>query len=290
MHGGCTCPARNWRHPSGPASSIREGTMAGHTETLSAGQHPLICGKLAHIQKQKVTVRPELVATADLLGADTNQCEAGGGNGPGAPSIAAADGLAGKEVFVRKASAYYDTLTKLNAELKARGKPMMIIDEAPDVLEDDDVLEMVNAGLAPITVVDDYLAEFWTRCSPASRFTRTSPCAPVAGWRSRFARRTPGSARPSTSGSRSTERRRLPEHHRTPLSPERQVREKRRGRRRAAEARGGGRDLQEVRGGYKVDYLLMAAQGYQESTLDHSVKSPVGAIGVMQVMPPTGRS
>jgi membrane-bound lytic murein transglycosylase MltF len=40
---------------------------------------------------------------------------------------------------------------------------------------------------------------------------------------------------------------------------------------------------------YNVDYLLMAAQGYQESTLDQSVKSPVGAIGVMQVMPPTGK-
>jgi membrane-bound lytic murein transglycosylase MltF len=40
---------------------------------------------------------------------------------------------------------------------------------------------------------------------------------------------------------------------------------------------------------YDIDYLLMAAQGYQESTLDHSVRSPVGAIGVMQVMPPTGK-
>ena len=40
---------------------------------------------------------------------------------------------------------------------------------------------------------------------------------------------------------------------------------------------------------YNVDYLLMAAQGYQESTLDQNVKSPVGAIGVMQVMPPTGK-
>ena len=40
---------------------------------------------------------------------------------------------------------------------------------------------------------------------------------------------------------------------------------------------------------YDLDYLLMAAQGYQESTLDHSVRSPVGAIGVMQIMPPTGR-
>ena len=40
---------------------------------------------------------------------------------------------------------------------------------------------------------------------------------------------------------------------------------------------------------YDVDYLLMAAQGYQESTLDQEVKSPVGAIGVMQVMPATGK-
>ena len=40
---------------------------------------------------------------------------------------------------------------------------------------------------------------------------------------------------------------------------------------------------------YNIDYLLMAAQGYQESTLDQSVRSPVGAIGVMQVMPPTGK-
>ena len=40
---------------------------------------------------------------------------------------------------------------------------------------------------------------------------------------------------------------------------------------------------------YNVDYLLMAAQGYQESTLDQDVKSPVGAIGVMQVMPATGK-
>ena len=42
-------------------------------------------------------------------------------------------------------------------------------------------------------------------------------------------------------------------------------------------------------GQYELDYLLMAAQGYQESTLDQNVRSPVGAIGVMQVMPPTGK-
>jgi membrane-bound lytic murein transglycosylase MltF len=39
---------------------------------------------------------------------------------------------------------------------------------------------------------------------------------------------------------------------------------------------------------YNVDYLLMMAQGFQESTLDQNAKSSVGAIGVMQLMPATG--
>jgi membrane-bound lytic murein transglycosylase MltF len=39
---------------------------------------------------------------------------------------------------------------------------------------------------------------------------------------------------------------------------------------------------------YDVDWLLMAAQGYQESQLNQAARSPVGAIGVMQVMPQTG--
>jgi len=33
----------------------------------------------------------------------------------------------------------------------------------------------------------------------------------------------------------------------------------------------------------------MAAQGYQESQLNQKVRSPVGAIGVMQIMPATGK-
>ena len=40
---------------------------------------------------------------------------------------------------------------------------------------------------------------------------------------------------------------------------------------------------------YSMDWMLMMAQGYQESRLDHNAKSSVGAIGVMQVMPATGK-
>ena len=120
----------------------------------------LLQGKVDMIAAM-VTVRPELEAIAAFSEPTRTNVSQVVVTGPGAPPIATVDDLAGQEVFVRKASAYYETLTRLNEQLKARGKPAVVIDEAPDVLEDDDVLEMVNAGLAPITVVDDYLAEFW---------------------------------------------------------------------------------------------------------------------------------
>jgi membrane-bound lytic murein transglycosylase MltF len=40
---------------------------------------------------------------------------------------------------------------------------------------------------------------------------------------------------------------------------------------------------------YDFDPLMLAAIGFQESKLDQSTRSPVGAIGVMQVMPSTGK-
>jgi membrane-bound lytic murein transglycosylase MltF len=33
---------------------------------------------------------------------------------------------------------------------------------APEALEDEDLLEMVNAGLMPATVVDEHLTDFWS--------------------------------------------------------------------------------------------------------------------------------
>ena len=86
--------------------------------------------------------------------------------GPGAPTLASSDDLAGQHVFVRKSSAYYENLVSLSAQLKAKGKPEIILKPAPEALEDDDVLEMVNAGLVKITVVDNYVAEFWKQLLP----------------------------------------------------------------------------------------------------------------------------
>ena len=41
---------------------------------------------------------------------------------------------------------------------------------------------------------------------------------------------------------------------------------------------------------YGFDPLMLAAQGYQESRLNQNATSHVGAIGIMQIMPATGRS
>ena len=41
---------------------------------------------------------------------------------------------------------------------------------------------------------------------------------------------------------------------------------------------------------YDLDYLLMMAQGYQESQLNQEAHSDVGAVGIMQLMPETGRA
>ena len=210
--------------------------------------------------------------------------------GPGAPPIASVDDLAGKEVFVRKSSSYHASLVALNEKLKARGKPEVVIDAAPEVLEDDDLLEMVNAGLVPIVVVDDYLAEFWSKIFTDVRVHRD------------VALRSGGSlavaVRKENPQLRSAVNAWLKKHGKGDAF--RNVIERRYlGDVKYAKTAMAEAERRKFKGvvnlfakyatQYDVDYLLMAAQGFQESTLDQNVKSPVGAIGVMQIMPATGK-
>ena len=237
-----------------------------------------------------VTVRPELeklAAFSEPTRTNVNQVVV---TGPGAPPIATLDDLAGQEVFVRKGSAYDESLTRLNEQLKARGKPAVVINEAPQVLEDDDVLEMVNAGLVPITVVDDYLAEFWKQVFTNINVHRDVTVRTGGNLAVAFRKENPKLREAVNVWIR--------KHGKGDAF--RNVVE-RRYLQNVAYAKNAAADAERQKlqavvelfkkygAQYNVDYLLMAAQGYQESTLDHTVKSPVGAIGVMQVMPPTGK-
>jgi membrane-bound lytic murein transglycosylase MltF len=81
--------------------------------------------------------------------------------GPGAPAINGVDDLSGKEVFVRKSTSYYRSLTLLNERFKKEGKKEVVIKLAPENLETEDLLEMANAGLIKILITDSVIAEFW---------------------------------------------------------------------------------------------------------------------------------
>jgi len=81
--------------------------------------------------------------------------------GPSSPKIAIVEDLSGKEVFVRKSSRYYEHLEQLNARFRKEGKQPVTLRLAPENLEDEDLLEMLSAGLVKLLVVDSHKAQLW---------------------------------------------------------------------------------------------------------------------------------
>jgi membrane-bound lytic murein transglycosylase MltF len=209
---------------------------------------------------------------------------------PKVAPVATADDLSGREVFIRKSSSYFESVQKLNESLKSRGKAPVTVKEAPEALEDDDILEMVNAGLVDVTIVDDFVAEFWqkifTDVSPhkgaavrtggeiAVGVRKSNPklLQAVNVWIKEYG--------PKTAFGNTMERRYLQSTNYAKNATSEAERKKLRELVKLFEKYGTK---------YDVDYILMAAQGYQESQLDQGAKSHVGAIGVMQVMPATGK-
>jgi membrane-bound lytic murein transglycosylase MltF len=274
-------------------AALKTGNLKVHVVIVPMSRDQLypalVDGKIDMVAAM-VTVRPEaekLVAFSEPTRTGVNEVVV---TGPGAPKLASLDDLSGQEVFVRRISPYFENLTRLNAQLKARGKPPIVINEAPDVLEDDDILEMVNAGLAPITVTDDYLAGFWSKVLPSLTVHTNLAIAENGRLAVAFRKENPKLREAINAWIREhgkgdafrnvIERRYLSS---TKFAKNAAADAERRKFAKVIEL------FKKYSDQYKVDYLLMAAQGYQESTLDQSVKSPVGAIGVMQVMPATGK-
>jgi membrane-bound lytic murein transglycosylase MltF len=209
---------------------------------------------------------------------------------PGVPAVNSAEELSGKEVFVRKISSYYDGLITLNQRLAAQKKPPVIIKEAPDQLEDEDIIEMVNAGLFPRTIIKLPIAKFWKQVFP--QITVSEKAAVRTGGEIAWAMRK-GSPQLKAAvddfikrnGKGTTIGNTLLARY---FGNAKYVKN--------AASEADRKKFQALIGyfqkygdKYDVDWLLMAAQGYQESQLNQQAKSQVGAIGVMQVMPATGK-
>jgi len=210
--------------------------------------------------------------------------------GPSSPKLTSLDDLAGKEVLARKSSSYWEHLQDLNKRFKAEGKKPIRAVPVPEELRDEDLMEMVNAGLLGIIVVDDYKAKLWAKILPD-----ITPHPEIAissggqfGWMMRKGSPLLEKAvnafiekhRSGTSFGNSVIRRYLgsTKFVKNATSPA-EVRK--------FDALVG--LFRKYGDRYDVDPLLLMAQGYQESRLDQRARSRAGAVGVMQVLPSTGR-
>jgi len=89
--------------------------------------------------------------------------------GPASPPIDSLESLSGKTVQLRPASSYYESVVALNKEFVKFGKPPVEIDSLPDALEDEDFMEMLNAGIIQLAVVDSWKAKIWAQVLPKIR-------------------------------------------------------------------------------------------------------------------------
>jgi membrane-bound lytic murein transglycosylase MltF len=211
--------------------------------------------------------------------------------GEDVPELDSAEALSGKEVAVGRSTSFYESLTKLNERLTAQGKPPVTITTVPDTLEPEDLMEMTAAGLLPATVSDDWVAGLWVQIIKGLRLHPKAAVREGAeiGW----------AVRPDNPKLLATVNRAIAEitgnvNHwsdqtRAYLAKLKQLHTATRGA-----------DMQRYRdtveifrryaGQYRFDTLLLVAQGYQESRLEQSARSRVGAVGLMQLMPNTGRT
>jgi membrane-bound lytic murein transglycosylase MltF len=166
----------------------------------------------------------------------------------------------------------------------------VIIKEVSEYLEDEDLVEMVNAGLIPQTIIKLPVAKFWKQVFPKITVNETAAVR-VGGeiaWAMRkespqlkaavdtfVKRHGQGTTVGNTILARYYGQARYVKRATSPAE------------RKKFETLIG--YFKKYGDKYDVDWLLMAAQGYQESQLNQQAVSPVGAIGVMQVMPATGK-
>ena len=83
--------------------------------------------------------------------------------GPKFGAVSTLADLGGKEVYVNPLTTYYTNLQKVNEDLQKAGKTPIAIKAADKNLLDDDLVQMVNAGLLPATVTTKQRAALWSK-------------------------------------------------------------------------------------------------------------------------------
>jgi len=208
--------------------------------------------------------------------------------GPAPPTINSIENLADQEIHVRKSSSYYESLVDLNASLKKSGKPPMKLIAADENFEDEDLLEMVNAGLIPMIVMDNHKAHFWTQIFDkikvrddiavreggeiAWAFRKNSP--KLKAIVNEFVK---GHKKGTMIGNMLLKRYLKNTRYVKNALDDKEMQK----------FSSMVNSFKKYAGKYDFDYLMIAALAYQESGLDQSKRSHRGAVGVMQILPST---
>ena len=87
-------------------------------------------------------------------------------SGPDFGSVSRVEDLAGKQVYVNPLAASYQSLKQINDKFRNQGKPPIVIKDADQYLSEDDILQMVNAGLMTATVASTLRANLWSQVLP----------------------------------------------------------------------------------------------------------------------------
>ena len=196
--------------------------------------------------------------------------------GPRSPKLARIGDLAGREVHVRRSSSYWASVEAVKA------RPVAV----PEALEDEDLMDMVAAGMIALTVVDEWKANAWAamnrRLRPRPELALTD--GQQIGWALRAEtpklRAVVNEFIATHPGSREKRYKSFPQYLSTLQNATADADWK---RFEATVAL-----FRKYAPRYRLDYLMAAALGYQESRLDQRARSSVGAIGIMQLMPETG--
>ncbi len=240
------------------------------------------------IATANLTITPDrqsLVDFSDPLLDDVSELVV---TGPAAAVISSLDDLVSVGLQLRRSSSYFEHLAALNTERERSSKPAIPVTEVDENLEDEDLLQMMNAGLVPAIVVDSHKAAFWkqifdnivvhedlalnTGGQIAWAFRKDSPR--LAAEINAFVK----TAKKGTLLGNTV----LKRYFRNTEWVENAL-----GKDELAKFDSLIGYLKTYAGQYDFDWLMIGAQAYQESRLDQSKRSPVGAVGVMQVMPAT---
>lgn len=198
--------------------------------------------------------------------------------------------LAGLTIHVRRSSSYHESLLRLNDLLEAAGKLPVDIVPADEHLEDEDLLEMVNANLIPGIIMDKHKAEFWAKILPDIQLHTEVEVASNAQIAWAIRKNSPELKKSIDAFVKKNKKGTLTGNvvFNRYLKDIKYINDSTHGANieRFKNVVG---HFQKYGDQYKFDHLMLTALAYQESRLDQSTRSHAGAVGVMQILPSTAK-